>query len=143
MEKWTWRPGSPSLENSIQIGAIKLKKYAVSRLNKLATFGGLSDPVPNQNGVPRQTFVPQFTAYCGSYTRTLAIAYQVVGTDLEDTVAIVVRHDSRVTDQLMVRLDGVLYRIVSVAADDDINAFDVVTMKQPNGGITDEGQADE
>jgi SPP1 family predicted phage head-tail adaptor len=132
MEKWTWRPGSPSPENGIQIGAIKLKKYAVSRLNKVAEIG---KTVNRRTGADLNisTFEPTGTLFYGSYNRTVTQTYQITGTDVEDTIAIVVRHTDTLNDSILVRLDGIVYAIQSIAYDDDIHGFDVVTLKKEKG----------
>ncbi|QEU48015.1 head-tail adaptor protein [Schleiferilactobacillus harbinensis] len=109
-----------------------MKKYAVSRLNKVAEIGKTVNRKTGA-GINVSTFEPTGTLFYGSYNRTVTQTYQITGTDVEDTIAIVVRHTDTLNDSILVRLAGIVYAIQSIAYDDDIHGFDVVTLKKEKG----------
>lgn len=109
-----------------------MKKYAVSRLNKVAEIGKTVNHKTGA-GINVSTFEPTGTLFYGSYNRTVTQTYQITGTDVEDTIAIVVRHTDTLNDSILVRLAGIVYAIQSIAYDDDIHGFDVVTLKKEKG----------
>ncbi|WP_180370646.1 phage head closure protein, partial [Oenococcus oeni] len=58
--------------------------------------------------------------------------YQIYGTELQDTIDIVVRHDPTIQKQfLLLDTDGKQYSIESISPDDSgsLNAFDILTLK--------------
>lgn len=110
-----------------------MKKYSISRLNKVATVGHM-DNTYNSEGVPQDTFVADLTIFYGSYSRGVDRTLSLTGTALEDTTVIAVRHDDRLTNKQRIQLaDGVTYYIQSIEADDDINAFDTLTLTLKKG----------
>ena len=103
-----------------------MKNYSIARLNKVAEIGKTVSHKTGA-GINISTFEPTGTLF---YTQT----YQITGTDLADTIAIVVRHTDAIDDSTQVKLNGTLYAIQSIAYDDDPNAFDVVTLKKVTKG---------
>ncbi|MFD1483872.1 phage head closure protein [Lacticaseibacillus baoqingensis] len=110
-----------------------MKKYSIARLNKVAEIGKTVSRRTGA-GINISTFEPTGTLFYGSYNRTVTQTYQITGTDLADTIAIVVRHTDTLNDSMLVRLAGTVYDIQSIAYDDDPNAFDVVTLKKTTKG---------
>lgn len=110
-----------------------MKNYSIARLNKVAEIGKTVNHKTGA-GINISTFEPTGTLFYGSYNRTVTQTYQIKGTDLADTIAIVVRHTDAIDDSVLVKLNGILYVIQSIAYDDDPNAFDVVTLKKTTKG---------
>ncbi|KRN25241.1 phage head closure protein [Lacticaseibacillus camelliae] len=110
-----------------------MKNYSIARLNKVAEIGKTVNHRTGA-GINISTFEPTGTLFYGSYNRTVTQTYQITGTDLEDTIAIVVRHTDALDDSMMIKLNSALYTIKSIAYDDDPNAFDIVTLKKTTKG---------
>jgi SPP1 family predicted phage head-tail adaptor len=110
-----------------------MKNYSISCLNKVAEIGKTANHKTG-TGINISTFEPTGTLFYGSYDRTGTQTYQITDTDLADTIAIVVRHTDAIDDSVLVKLNGTLYVIQSIAYDDDPNAFDVVTLKKTTKG---------
>lgn len=105
-------------------------KYDLSRLKHRVQFGTVKS-VPNRNtGDSDETFVPQFTVWCGEYQNSMTQQYTLLGNDQQDNITIVIRHNSKVNSTLECEYNGVLYDVVAVNSDDQINAFDTVTLKK-------------
>lgn len=102
-------------------------------LNRRGSFGAVRQ-VPNEKTDGYEDkFVPDFKRWYGVKTRTRPMIYQVYGTELQDTIDIVIRHDDSIKPPLMFQSsDGLQYDIVSSSPDDTgaLNAFDILTLKQ-------------
>lgn len=110
-----------------------MKNYNLNRLNKRAQFGTVKSVQNRINGTTKKQFVPQFTVWCGEYTLTVSNTIRLTGTTTTTNELIVVRHDSRITTALEVMLGGVEYRVAGISSDDELNAYDVVTLTKVNG----------
>ncbi|KGH92132.1 phage head-tail adapter protein [Oenococcus oeni S23] len=101
-------------------------------LNKRGQFGLVEQVAnPNTGGLTNQ-FVASFSRWYGVRTRTMNQTYQIYGTELQDTIDIVVRHDPTIQKQfLFLDTDGKQYSIESISPDDSgsLNAFDILTLK--------------
>ncbi|AEV94892.1 phage head-tail joining family protein [Pediococcus claussenii ATCC BAA-344] len=64
---------------------------------------------------------------------TVNQSVNVTGRLVEAERMIVIRHNKQVNDQLLANLDGKLYTIISINSDDDLNAFDVLALKNYRG----------
>ncbi|QXG58275.1 phage head closure protein [Lacticaseibacillus casei] len=110
-----------------------MKNYAIARLNKVAEIGKTVSHKTGA-GINIPVFEATGTLFYGSYNRTVTQTYQITGTAIEDTIAIVVRHSDVLDKTVLVKLNGTVYQIQSIAYDDDPNAFDVVTLKKTAKG---------
>ncbi|QEA33589.1 phage tail protein [Leuconostoc carnosum] len=107
-------------------------KYKPSDFNKRIAFGTLDTGDYDDNGNPITTFVVQSTLHYAPRTRTMTQQYTILGTKLEDTILIVLRHSKRLDDSLIAKLpDGKYYDIVGISPDDSNNiiTYDIVTLK--------------
>ena len=95
-----------------------MKNYSIARLNKVAEIGKTVSRRTGA-GINISTFTPTGTLFYGSYNRTMTQTYQITGTDLADTIAIVIRHTDAIDDSTQVKLNGTLYAIQSIAYDDE------------------------
>jgi SPP1 family predicted phage head-tail adaptor len=110
-----------------------IMEITLEDLNKRGSFGAVLQ-VPNEKTDGYEDkFVPGFKRWYGVKTRTRPMTYQVYGTELQDTIDIVIRHDDSIKPPLMFQSsDGLQYDIVSSSPDDTgaLNAFDILTLKQ-------------
>lgn len=76
------------------------------------------------------TFVPAYSLHFKQQKRTLTQQYLLVGTRLDNSLVIIVRHDDRNVSQQQARIDGVVYDIADVSPDDSNNAirYDYLTL---------------
>lgn len=98
-------------------------------LNKKAEFGA-NKMVHNPNtGANISQFVTMFTLWCAPYTR--AISQQITLTPEQlDQPIIIVRHNSKITNDMLVKYDNKQYAIVNISPDDGnkIIAYDYITI---------------
>jgi len=110
----------------------KLQSYKPHEMNRKAEFG-VSETKRNPNtGANKMMFVKSFSLYYASVERGLSMESKLEGTRFEDTISIAIRHNTVVNDQLIVRINDVLYEIVKIQADDgnNYNAFDLIILKK-------------
>ncbi|MFT8487996.1 phage head closure protein [Oenococcus sicerae] len=101
-------------------------------LNKRGQFGSIKTVVNLNTGSSTKQFSASDTRWYAIRTRTMNQTYQIYGTDLQDTVDIVIRHDPTIKPPLLFQdKAGNQYNIVSVSPDDtgSLNAFDILTLK--------------
>lgn len=104
--------------------------YQPYQMRYTAEFGSFNT-VDNDMGIPMPNFVSQFKLH---YAR-VSQKYEALGTDFENTQILVVRHDSRLTDKLAVRIDGKVYSIVDLSVRDDTYlSYDLITIKRYKAG---------
>ncbi|GGL55884.1 phage head closure protein [Sporolactobacillus putidus] len=106
-----------------------------SRLNKRISFG---TTIPSNNigeiavSHDDSNFQDSFSVWCGIWNRSLAEKFQVIGTEHQDDITVIIRHNPNVNQSLLAQLDSVTYRVIDVAPDDTPNpvTFDLVTIKK-------------
>lgn len=81
-------------------------------------------------GLNISSFVPVYSLHFKQQKRTLTQQYTLVGTRLDNSITIIVRHDTRNASQKQARLDGVVYDIADVSPDDSNDAirYDYLTL---------------
>lgn len=103
--------------------------FIPSDFSRTVELGGVKS---HQNGahVNVSTFVPAYTLHYKEQKRTLTQQYLLVGTRLDNSLVIIVRHDDRNTAQQQARIDNVVYDIADVSPDDSNNAirYDYLTL---------------
>lgn len=108
----------------------------LQKLNDRAEFGTIETDTSQY--APVEAFVPQFKLWTGIRMRTLAQSATLAGTRYEDTRVLVVQHNPRLSDSLLVKFRGTIYTIVSVSPDERLGfpRFDLITVKRrtKNGG---------
>ncbi|MFT8879253.1 MAG: phage head closure protein [Oenococcus sp.] len=101
-------------------------------LNRRGQFGSVKTTTNPHTGSSSEVLNQSFSRWYGVRTRTVSQTYQIFGTDLQDTIDIVIRHDPAIRPPMIFQdSQGVQYDIVSVAPDDtgSLNAFDILTLK--------------
>ena len=109
-------------------------KIPLYRFSKIIEFGK-PKTVPSRTIEGSKTeFQVSKTAHCAIYQRTLTQQYQLVGTELSNTIMIAIRSENNVDDTLQARFKGEkqIYRIVNVSHDEsrDYPHYDLVTLSK-------------
>ncbi|MGV0167606.1 phage head closure protein [Furfurilactobacillus sp. WILCCON 0119] len=106
-------------------------KITVSRLNKTVSFGHTERVENDGSGDYDIVVVPDFKVHCALYNRTFAQDYQLMGTELEDTIVLAVRSDQRINKSLKASFDGNDYDLPDVSKDASGMpvGYDLVTLK--------------
>lgn len=102
-----------------------------SELNKRIAFGTVQS-IELQSGVNKPQLVANFTVWCKKWVRSLNQTYSLIGTEYQDTVTVVIRHNASVNDSLQAILDGVTYNVMNINPDESANpvGYDTVTLKK-------------
>lgn len=106
-----------------------------SRLNRRISFGE-NIPQENGNGITLNhadsNFRETFSLWCGVWKRTLAEQFQVIGTEHQNDLTVIIRHNPAVNDKLLAQMNGITYRVLDVLPDESPTpvSFDLVTMKR-------------
>lgn len=81
-------------------------------------------------GLNVSTFASAYTLHFKEQKRTLTQQYLLVGTRLDNSLVIIVRHDDKNASQQQARIDGTVYNIADVSPDDSNNAirYDYLTL---------------
>lgn len=87
-------------------------------------------------GINVTSFVPTYSLHFKQQKRTLTQQYTLVGTRLDNSITIIVRHDARNINQKQARLDGVVYDISDISPDDSNDAirYDYLTLVKTTKG---------
>ncbi|WP_261805679.1 phage head closure protein [Lapidilactobacillus luobeiensis] len=107
------------------------KRFKPSEFSHIAEFGH-SKSASNNNGVNLPTFVADYKLHYAQQKRTFNQQYMIVGTQYEDTVVIITRHDARNELVARVRVKGLLYSVLACSVDDSNEAirYDYLTLKR-------------
>ncbi|MCK8617811.1 phage head closure protein [Fructobacillus sp. M158] len=113
-------------------------KFRPSDFNKIVRLGTIKS-VPNENnGNLKKTFVETITLHYAPKNRTMTQQYTLLGTKLEDTLMIVIRHNTNVQDKMLAQLpDKKYYDIVGISPDESNNVirYDILTLKLNQKGV--------
>lgn len=110
-----------------------MKKYNLKRLKHECEFGNYTYKENPYTGINYSEFKPLFKKRFGYVTTNITLQVLVTGSRETDTITIAIKHDPRVKQSLAVMIDNVEYRIIEFNVDDDINAYDVLTLKKVKG----------
>lgn len=107
------------------------RKLLPSMFNKRIEFGTVKSVEDDNTGDYKETFVSQFSLWAYPNKRTLNQQYQLLGTNLTDTIVLIIRHNSNVNDSLKLKYNGQQYDILDVSSDDSLNymSYDYLTVK--------------
>lgn len=104
-------------------------KFEPYQFNRVADFGR-SVSTKNAAGVSVPKFNKQFSLHFYQSKKTLTQQYLALKTEYENTIILVVRHDSRIADCTQVEIDGQDYTIVNYSPDNtSYISYDYVTVK--------------
>ena len=114
---------------------MRSNKYAVSRLRNRITFGrdGDTGEINPNTGEPITGFTPLATVHCGEYSLSMNQAISLAGSTVTDNTVLVVRHNKDLNDikkYPQARYNGDTYRVVGWSIDDELLAYDTVTLRK-------------
>ena len=83
-------------------------------------------------GISIPKFVSIFKMHYKPLTRTINQKYQDTQAKLDDTKVIKVRHNKKLTESLLVTIDGIQYSIVTISSDESfgLNKYDYITLRK-------------
>lgn len=96
---------------------------------------GTTNPVKNKNtGGYLPHFASLFTVWAGIKTRSIPQQYTIYGTDLQDTIILIVRHNPKIVAGQKIRMAGTIYEIVLKSPDEtfNLNPYDLLTIQEVN-----------
>jgi SPP1 family predicted phage head-tail adaptor len=81
-------------------------------------------------GLNVSSFVPAYSLHYKQQKRTLTQQYTLIGTHLDNSITIIVRHDARNVSQQQARIAGIVYNISDISPDDSNDAirYDYLTL---------------
>lgn len=109
-----------------------LNSNTPAQFNQKASFGTVKSVLNENTGNYVPTFIAQFTLWCRHNTRSFSRQYQNNGKAEKDSPVIVVRHNSKITDALLVKYQDVQFKISDISIDDSNNfiAYDYLTLEK-------------
>ncbi|MBF7115176.1 phage head closure protein [Pediococcus pentosaceus] len=107
-------------------------KFKPSDFNRRIAFGKTKDELDKSGNFYVSTLMPELSLWCAPRTRTLNQQYQIMKTELEDTIIVVIRHNPKVNETYEAEYRDELYDIVSISTDDTNQtfAYDFITLKK-------------
>lgn len=111
-------------------------RYPLYRIRHKAHFGSIKSH-QNKMGVNVPSFVDEFVLHYAKINLTLSQRYGVAGSTLEHSTIIAIRHNPKVKEPMLVKLDdGMTYSITNISSNnDDYISYDLLTLsKQAKGG---------
>lgn len=100
--------------------------------NERCEFGVNTTVISKNNGNRTTEFQPKFARWFGWRTQTFNQQYALLGVTKTVTKQIAVRHDPAITPDMMVRIDGVIYRFVLFSPDNRSmrETYDLLTLEE-------------
>lgn len=107
-------------------------KMAIHRLNHRINFGTVKSIENDMTGDYDTEFVPDITVHCAMYQRTETQKVQIFGTDLADTIVVVIR-SRELSKKLKAKFlnNETIYAITDISQDASglPVGYDLVTLK--------------
>lgn len=107
-------------------------QMAIHRLNHKISFGTVESAENDMTGDYDTEFVPDVTVHCAMYQRNETQKVQIVGTDLADTIVVVIR-SRKLNKKLKAQLsnDETVYAITDISSDASglPVGYDLITLK--------------
>jgi SPP1 family predicted phage head-tail adaptor len=115
---------------------LKTDRYQPYQFRKIADFGAIKSVSDPQTGVNVPTFVKQFRLHYAPIKRTLTQQYELVGTELQDTIIIAIRHNKDVQESMQVQIKDMAYTILNLSLDESNSyiTYDFLTLKKVKRG---------
>lgn len=114
-----------------------MKSYKPNDFNRKCQIGQLKT-ITTSTGGKLEKF-DESTAHevwFASKLRTIGFQFQLLGTQYEETFEIVVRHQSWLKKDLLVKFEEALYNIINISSDETsgIQRFDIITLRKKTRG---------
>lgn len=103
-----------------------------SDFNHKVKFGDIEEVKNPYTGSTTKKFVPKTSLWFAPKTRTFNQQYQLIGTDLENTKVIVIRHNKSVEAYKFAQINAINYDVSSLSPDESnhYDTYDFVTLKR-------------
>lgn len=107
-------------------------KLKPSDFNRRITFGKTKDKLDKSGNFYVPKLIPELSLWCAPRIRTLNQQYQIMKTELEDTIIVAIRHNPKINETYNAEYRDELYNIVSISTDDTNQtfAYDFITLKK-------------
>lgn len=118
-----------------------MKQIAKSRFQpyqfkSIVTFSTVTTQENPYTGIEQTIKHEEFKKHFAKVKQTLNQKYSVLGTSLENSFNIAIRHDKRLEqfDYLIATINGVDYRIIDISFDNETyNSYDLITLSKKEG----------
>jgi len=97
-----------------------------------ASIGTLTHKM-DQNGVTRETFIPDREIWFGDYSLTISQQIAAAGSQQTLNRMIVVRNIPHLPIDQVLKIDDTVYQISNANYDESVNAFDILTLSKHIG----------
>lgn len=113
----------------------KQVRYSPSDFNKIFWFGVFESKVNPNTGVSVPAFVEKEKMHYKAQRKTITQRYALIGTDLENTSIIVIRHFKLSDTYQYLRIGDKTYKIIDYSIDDSNHymTYDFLTIKESKG----------
>lgn len=106
------------------------KALLYSQFNRRVEFGTTVSQT-NGAGANVPTFTPQVTVWAAPKVHSIGQQYKNYGTDLQDTITLIIKHNSNINEMLQAQYQGKIYDILTISPDDSNNVvvYDYIILK--------------
>lgn len=105
------------------------KRIPVSQFTKRVEFGTVESVYNRDSGTNLPSFITRMTLWAKQQRRSLSNQYKLMGTEMQDSIVVIIRHNADVTRSLSARLNGTVYDIVDISPDDsEYFTYDYLTL---------------
>lgn len=106
---------------------VKIKPY---QFNHRADFGTVKEIYNSNTGGKSKGFFKYFSLYYAPRTRTMNQIFQAKAAGMSDTITIAVRHNEKLKDTLLVKINDVIWKIVHLSINDNnsYQSYDFLTL---------------
>lgn len=110
-------------------------RYRPDQFKHMAEFGTIESYENPYTGIEVSEFVPQFKLHYANINTTLSMKYQTIDTQFEGTMNIAIRHNKKVEDSMLVKIDAKEYKIMDLSpSDDGYISYDILNIKRTTKG---------
>lgn len=108
-----------------------MKNINPARMTFKLEFGQMvSGGTVNPNtGARMKVFKPSFSTFAGQWSLRMSDTLSLAGLGITDAVVFFVRHREDITGDMLIKKDGIIYKINNIAYDDGLppDGFDLIT----------------
>lgn len=107
-------------------------KYQPYLFNVIADFGDVKSTTNRHTGMQVPHFVRKFSLHVYPQKTTLNRLFAQFGTQYQDSITLVIKHNPAVHDKLKVKYQGTLYKIINISVDDSANyqTYDFLSLQK-------------
>lgn len=115
---------------------IAKNRFQPYQFKSTVTFSTVTTQENPYTGIEQTIKHEEFKKHFAKLKQTLNQKYSVLGTSLENSFNIAIRHDKRLEqfDYLIATINGVDYKIIDISFDDETyNSYDLLTLTKKEG----------